>query len=310
MKILVTVGGECFEAAYIDVGHADGRDGVLYYFRLRDLIKDRGLRNVSLFRSGTDRVFVKDYEDRVETVRLNVLRRAFDSGAFSFETPVVHDRFHELLLRATDFQPQKLASDEVIRRFFKIGGYWLGFKYLSHEPNAYIDFDCAEDLDYLGATTQILARNLRLLSEQGYFKATIVSFPVSLKVRPTAKLIEEIEGSDGSSKTPSTMRGNVTQNIHLHGHNPRINVNSTDNSVNITSVSGDQQLFTQLRETARSIDNESERAEILSKLDRLQEMLGSSGFLQEYQGFIATVANYMTIFGPFIPALTRMISGS
>jgi hypothetical protein len=304
MKILVTVGGECFEAAYIDKGPADGRDGVLYYFKLTDLVKDRGLRNVSLFRSGTDRVFIEDYDARVETVRLNVLRRAFDSGTFSFETPVVPDRYHELRLRADDFKPQKLVSDEVVRRFLKLGGYWLGFKYLSHEPNAYIDFDCAEDLDYLGATIQILARNLRLLSDQGYFKASIVSFPVSLKVRPTAKLIEEIEGS---SKAPRIVGGNVTQNIHLHGHNPRINVNSTDNSVNIASVSSDQ-LFMQLRETARSIGTESERAEILSKLDRLQETQGSSGFLQAYQNFIASVANYMTIFGPFIPALTQMIS--
>ena len=48
MNILVTIGGECFEAAYIDVGNADGRDGVLYYFKLKDLVKDRGLRNVIL----------------------------------------------------------------------------------------------------------------------------------------------------------------------------------------------------------------------------------------------------------------------
>jgi len=87
MKILVTLGGECFGAEYIDVGNADGRDGVLYYFKLQDLVKDRGLRNVSMYRSGTDRVFIENYTSRVETVRLNVLRRTFDSGTFSFETP-------------------------------------------------------------------------------------------------------------------------------------------------------------------------------------------------------------------------------
>src|SRR5882762_8558295 len=129
MKTLVTLGGECFEAAYVDVGNADGRDGVLYYFKLRDLVKDRGLRNVSLFRSGMDKVFLEGYEARVEIVRLNVLRRAFDSGTFSFETPVVPDRYHELRLRADDFQPQKKATDETIRRFIKFGAYYLGFKY-------------------------------------------------------------------------------------------------------------------------------------------------------------------------------------
>ncbi len=167
MKLLVTLGGECFDAEYIDVGHADGRDGVLYYFKLKDLVRDRGLRNVSMFRSGTDRVFVEDYDERVETVRLNVLRRAFDSGAFSFEVPVVPDRYYELRLRATDFKPQKPADDQTIRRFLKLGGYWLGFKYPALGLNSCVDFECAEDFDYLGGNVQTFYRNLQLLSQTG-----------------------------------------------------------------------------------------------------------------------------------------------
>lgn len=189
MKMLVTVGGECFGAEYIDVGRADGRDGVLYYFKLRDLVKDRGLRNVSMFLSGTDRVFIEDYDVRVETVRLNVLRRAFDSGTFSFETSVVPDRYHELRLTATDFQPQKPVSDEAIRRFLKLGGYWLGYKHRPNVANPYLDFDCAEDLDYLGVKADAIARNLWLLCDQGYFRrAAVVSAPGTLGVVPTSKL--------------------------------------------------------------------------------------------------------------------------
>lgn len=100
----------------------------------------------------------------------------------------------------------------------------------------------------------------------------------------------------------------MTQNFYIHWYNSRVNLNSTDNSLNITSVSGDQ-LFVQLREAARTIGNESERAMIIVRLDDLERARGSSGFLQAYQGFIASVADYMTIFGPFIPALTQMISG-
>ena len=92
MNILVTVGGECFEATYEQAGPAEDRDGTLFYFRVRDLRNDRGRRSVSLFLSGTERVFIKDYDSRIETVRLNCLRRAFDSGSFSFDTPVVRDR--------------------------------------------------------------------------------------------------------------------------------------------------------------------------------------------------------------------------
>jgi hypothetical protein len=307
MKILVTLGGECFDTTYIDVGNADGRDGVLYYFKLRDLVKDRGLRNVSMFRSGTDRVFIEDYDKRVESVRWNVLRRAFDSGAFSFDTPIVPDRYHELRLRATDFQPQKPADDQTIRRYLKLGGYWMGYKYLPVGQNAYVDFDCPGDFDYLGANLQTVYRNLRLLNDKGYFEATVISFPVSLKVRPTAKLIEEIESPE-ISKATAIGGTNLTQNIHMHGPNARINVNSTDNSTNIASVSSEQ-LFIRLRETASTVADESQRAQILARLDDLERAKESGGFVLAYQNFIASVADYMTIFSPFIPALTLMLSG-
>src|SRR5229473_4980338 len=308
MKILVTLGGECFEAHYLHAGNADGRDGIIYCFKLKDLVKDRGVRYVSMFRSGTDRVFVESYDELVETVRLNVLRRAFDSGAFSFETPVVPDRYHELLLRATDFQPQKQASDETIRRYLKLGGYWMGYKYLPVGQNAYVDFDCPEDFDYLGADLQAVYRNLRLLSDRGYFQATAISRPVSLKVRPTAKLIEEIESPEIPKAATAIGGTKLTQNIHMHGPNARINVNSTDNSTNVASVSSEQ-LFVRLRETASTIPDESQRTQILARLDDLERAKESGGFVSAYQSFIGAVADYMTIFSPFIPALTLMLSG-
>jgi len=59
-----------------------------------------------------------------------------------------------------------------------------------------------------------------------------------------------VTNSEGAAKS-------LTQNIHLHGTNPRINVNSTDNSVNIVSESNDQ-LFVQMHEKARSITDKSE----------------------------------------------------
>lgn len=115
-------------------------------------------------------------------------------------------------------------------------------------------------------------------------------------------------GRENLSPTAARGAASVTHNIHLHGHNPRINVNSTDNSVNIASVSNDT-TFVQMREVAQSIADESERAKILSRIEDLESARGSSGFLSAYQSFISTVADYMSIFGPFIPALTQMLSG-
>jgi hypothetical protein len=307
-SILVTIGGECFEAEFQASGPADGRDGFLDYFRLNDLVKDRGVRSVVLFQSGTDRATIKDYDARVETVRLNVLRRAFDSGTFSFETTIPRHHYHELPLRAADFQPQKKASDETIRRFIKLGAYYLGFKYHPQAgPNLYVDFDCPVELDYLGVKSDDLGRNVWLLTEQGYLRSSAATLANPLRVSPTEKLITDIENGD-DPKSSLSLGATVTNIYHLYGANPRVNNQSTDNSVNITTVSGDQ-LFAQLREAAHSITNEPERHNILTRLEELEKAQGSDGFVAAYQSFIASAAQYMTILGPFIPALTQMLSG-
>jgi len=309
MKTLVTISDECFEAQYIGVENADGRDGVLYRFKLRDLLKDRGQRLVSLFRSGPERVFIKHYDARIEPVRLSVLRRAFDSGSFSFETAIPPNRIHEMPLTATDFRHWKKANDDVLRRFIKFGAYCLGFKCRrTPDRRLFVDFDCPEDLDYLGASSEDISRNVWLLTEKGYLRSSAATPTNPLRVSPTEKLITEIENGDDPRSSPS-IGANVTQHFYIHGHNPRVNVSSTDSSVNITTVSSDQ-LFVQLREATHSIVNEAEREKLLIRLDELEKTQGSSGFSAAYQSFIASAANYMTIFGPFIPALTQMLSGN
>jgi hypothetical protein len=305
-KILVTVGGECFEAEFIEVGHSGGRDGVLYLFKLRDLMKDRGQRNVALFRSGTDRVSIENYDARVETVRLNFLRRAFDSGAFNFEMPVLPNQFHELRFRATDFQPQKKADDETIRRFIKFGAYCLGFKFSPNGPNPFLDFDDPEDLEYLGATADDIGRNVWFLTQKGYLNASsAATFDHPSRCSPTSKLIDEIE--QGHVDSPQLIGSTVTQNFHLHGPNSRVNMNSTDNSVNVSSTSNDK-MFLEMREAAQSISDQAERAKILSRLDDLESTRGSSGFLPAYQTFMSVISDHMTVFAPFIPALAQMLT--
>jgi hypothetical protein len=80
-------------------------------------------------------------------------------------------------------------------------------------------------------------------------------------------------------------------------------------SQRLASVSNDR-TFVQIREAAQSIADELERTNILSRLDELESARGPAGFVVAYQNFISTVANYMTIFGPFIPALTQMLPGN
>ena len=100
----------------------------------------------------------------------------------------------------------------------------------------------------------------------------------------------------------------LAHDIHFHGDTSRINVNSTDNSTNSTSVT-DNSLFIKMQETARTISNETERNDIVAQLGELENAQGStSGFSQAYKNFIATAANNMTLFAPFLPALAQMLS--
>jgi len=98
------------------------------------------------------------------------------------------------------------------------------------------------------------------------------------------------------------------RNIQLYGHNPRVNLNSTNNSTNIAYVSGD--LFVQMNEKVNSIDDENTRKEILARLVELERTQGSGGFLEAYQKFIVSAANHMTLFAPFLPALAHMLSNA
>lgn len=303
-KILVTIGGECFGTEFLGAGDSGGRDGVLYRFRFNDLLKDRGDRLVSIFRTGTDRVSMENYDARIATVRLNVLRRAFDSGVLSFDAPVDDDRYHELRLRQSDFQPQKKADDETIRQFIKFGAYCLGFKFRPNHPNPYVDFNCPEDLDYLGVQSEDIGRNVWFLSKKGYLSSS--AFGTTLRCAPTSELIDEIEqGANGSLRT---IGGSATQNIHFHGPNARLNLHSTDNSLNVVSISNEK-TFVQMRDAAQSIQDEPERKKILTQIAELERTKGSANFLSVYQTFISVIADHMTVFGPFIPLLAQLLSG-
>ncbi len=67
-------------------------------------------------------------------------------------------------------------------------------------------------------------------------------------------------------------------------------------------------LFIRLRAAARSIADDVRRAEIISNIDELEKSRGTAGYLRVYENFIASIADYMGVFGSFVPLLTRMLS--
>lgn len=98
----------------------------------------------------------------------------------------------------------------------------------------------------------------------------------------------------------------VIHSVHFHGNNPRMNVNSTDNSTNVVSASND--VFVQMYEKARSITDENEREAIVAKLEELQRARGSGRYVQAYQDFIALAADHITVFGPFMQVLAQWLT--
>ena len=96
-------------------------------------------------------------------------------------------------------------------------------------------------------------------------------------------------------------------NIYQVSGYGRVNVNSTDNSVNVITVSQGE-IFAKLRHqiTANIVAGE-EQKNILERLSALEAAQNSPSFAERYAELISVAANHMTLLSPFIPGLTEMM---
>jgi hypothetical protein len=147
---VVTLTGECFRATFKRTEVASDRDGVYYLFDIEDLIKNRGHRLVSLFRSGQNKELRSNFDAIIANVRINAIRHAVDSRIINFDAPFEEYQYQQIKLRPEDFGCGTAATDAQVREFISHKAYWLGFRYNSHQlPPAPIQFDISTDLDYL-----------------------------------------------------------------------------------------------------------------------------------------------------------------
>jgi hypothetical protein len=87
----------------------------------------------------------------------------------------------------------------------------------------------------------------------------------------------------------------------------RVNVNSTDNSTNVVTISQDQ-IFAKLRhEITTQVPSGDEQRNILDRLSALEKAQNSPTFAERYTDLISVAANHMTLLAPFLPALTEMM---
>ena len=111
---------------------------------------------------------------------------------------------------------------------------------------------------------------------------------------------------DSSVKGSSMNKGDI---FNLLGAHSRVNIQSDDNSINM-SLQNSENVFADMRQVIEThIEIEEDRTQLLSKLAELEGAKGTDSFMQKYQGFIASAANHMSLIAPFIPALTLMLGG-
>lgn len=95
---------------------------------------------------------------------------------------------------------------------------------------------------------------------------------------------------------------------NVSGNNARINVNSTDHSLNIAAVSVDP-VFDKIRGALEAMpDGTPDKVGLLRSLSELsKEQPKTAGFVEKFQKFTTLGANCMTILGPFLPELAKLL---
>jgi hypothetical protein len=95
------------------------------------------------------------------------------------------------------------------------------------------------------------------------------------------------------------------RDVHFHGHNSRLNVNSTDRSANSVSERN-KHLFMEMRQTAQKIGDDNARNEIVNSIDELEKSEGQGGWTLAYERFVGLLADHITLFAPFLPQLMHI----
>lgn len=108
------------------------------------------------------------------------------------------------------------------------------------------------------------------------------------------------------SQTSATPSAQVHNEYHLHGPNSRVNVGSTDQSVNAVFVRPDE-VFAKMRtQLIAAIEDNTEQVEVLRRLSALEEAQGTPAFSERLGTFLAFAANWTTVITPFLPALAEI----
>ena len=83
----------------------------------------------------------------------------------------------------------------------------------------------------------------------------------------------------------------------------RVNINSTDNSMNIQVSNDTERLFEELTTALNGVADDS----LLESVSELKQSVGTGEYAKKYNRFIQNAANHMTIVAPFLPAISALL---
>lgn len=121
-------------------------------------------------------------------------------------------------------------------------------------------------------------------------------------------IARQMTGLGLSKKTSPAASSTVTYNIS--GNNARVNINSTDYSINIASETSPE-LFSQMIDALQLSGADVAQAKLEASIEEMRSNYGTPGFSQSYTAFMSVLADHITVFGsiiaPFLPALSKLL---
>lgn len=112
----------------------------------------------------------------------------------------------------------------------------------------------------------------------------------------------DIRRSDAPVASAQTVINNI------NGDNARINMNSVDNSHNVSITNSETAVFQQLRDALIGAELEdSESTQILAAIEAMEASKDTPAFKEKYQSFMAAAANHVSVFAPMLAALASFL---
>lgn len=97
-----------------------------------------------------------------------------------------------------------------------------------------------------------------------------------------------------------------TITYHLHGANSRVNIQSSDNSLNLTLTA--DTLFSVLKTFVQKEIEEPDRSAILATVVEMENADKGTAFREKYLQFVSVAADHLGVLSAFLPMLANLLN--